>query len=198
MLMDRLVLASVPFDLPLPDAFISMRADTSAVVVDGPGRPRLVSAGDMMEARNDAVDEGRDPATIRIGDVASRLLPTKAAPAALPLRVPAGSEFGGKFSGAGIMPDERSHFESAFRKAPRLPHGPDGDENYLVQQITPDFAVVVTASERFAATLGASTMICTCAGDPVHTFEPRQLRVPGTCNKPHAKPVTCTTVGGLP
>ena len=197
MLMDWLVLASVPFDMPLPDAFVSMRANTSAVVVDGPGGPRLVSAGDMMEARNAAVDEGRNPAAIRIGDIASRLLPTEA-PVTRRDRLSAGGEFGRMFSDGGMTPGERSQFESAFRKAPQPPHGPDGDENYLVQQITPDFAVVVTASERFAATLGASTMICTCAGDPVHTFEPRQLRVPGTCNKPHAKPVTCTTVGGLP
>jgi hypothetical protein len=151
----------------------------------------------MMEARNAAVDDGTDPAHIKIGHVESRLTPTKPPPVALPVHIPLGGELG-TIVGFHITAHERSHFEQAFQDAPLTAHQPALNENYLIQDITSDAAVVVTASEAFSVVLKASFEICSCEGDPVHTFEPRQLKVKGVCNKPHAKPVTCKAGGELP
>jgi hypothetical protein len=70
----------------------------------------------------------------------------------------------------------------------------DGDKRlrYVVEEIGPEGAVIVTSSELLAGHLSKSLTICKCAGEPVHSFEPDQVRVPGVCNKPHGKPVTCS------
>jgi hypothetical protein len=187
--MDRLVLASVPFDMPVPQALQSIRPRTRAIVVTGPHRARLVTAGDIMEASNIALDADRDPASVKVGEVVSAHVPIKALPLALPRNFKLAGEFG-RAQFPQLTLEERMHFESAFKESIE-----SSDTRYIIQHLGPDAAVVVTASEYFTAELGDNVTICTCVGDPKHSFEPRQLRVPGKCNKPHGVPVTCRSVG---
>ena len=93
---------------------------------------------------------------------------------------------------AGTIPlatHERQHFEAAFHNE---------DQRYVIQHMDDDQAVVVTASERFAADLNSSVVVCTCAGFPMHSFEQQELRDPDKCNNPHGVPVTCKRMDGSP
>jgi hypothetical protein len=190
--MERVVLARVPFDMPLSEALRCVRAGTRAVVVSRHDNPVLVTAGDIMAAMNAALDANKNPVSIRIGDIVPVPADTKPFPRPLNIAPPLNLNL----PEAGVpMPHlprksglERSHFETVFR---------DQDTHYAIQHLDSGLAVVVTASEHLAMDLGSSVTICSCEGDPVHSFERRQLVKPGICNKPHAKRVTCTTMGGV-
>src|SRR6266446_5492265 len=67
--MDRIVLASVPFDTPLSQVLAKMRPGTRAAVVVKPGGPVLVTAGDIMDAINAQVDAKRDPSMVKVGQI---------------------------------------------------------------------------------------------------------------------------------
>jgi hypothetical protein len=177
--MDRIILATVPSTASLPEALASIHPNTRAIVVVGSEGALLVTAGDIMSAMNDALDSDRKPKDVKVGQVILAQAPLKTLKS-FPLRV--GVDFGPVGSRVGVTYDETPQFETFFA---------DNDHRHIVEQIGPDTATVVTASERFAGDLGKSVIICVCAGDPKHSFEPDQVRVPGTCNKPHAKKVTC-------
>lgn len=177
--MDRLVLASVSLDVSLEKALGSIRAGTRAIVVIRPEGPLLLTAGDIMAACNAALDSGHDPEKVKVGEVVPAHAPVKAAPDPLPQGVDMASQV--------LTNAEREHFERAFDQ---------DDQRYLIQYVAADMAVVVTASENFKRDLSSSFTICTCAGDPKHSFEQRQLVTPGICNKPHGAKVTCRTVDG--
>jgi hypothetical protein len=180
--MRRIVLASVPSDMSLPEALERIHSGTRAVVVDDSDGGRLVTAGDIMAASNAALDAGRKPEDVKVGSVVSSHARTTAPLLPHSFNIPAG---------VGGIPDltqqEHNHFGTAFNASV--------DKRYVVQHLSADAALVVTASELFAVDLADNVTICTCAGDPKHSFEPRQLRVPGKCNKPHGVPVTCRSVG---
>lgn len=192
--MRRIVLASVKFETPLSQGLDCIHPKTRAVVVDRREEgPLLLTASDIMEATNNARDAHLDPAKIELGRVTARLWPINAKPRPLPsdFDMPHDFKADRNFDVTQVFdltPQERTHYEAVFAD--------DIDPRYAIQQIAGDVAVVVTASERLAYDLGTSFTICTCAGDPVHRFEPRQLRVPGRCNKPHAKPVICRPASG--
>ena len=177
--MDRIVLASVPCKTSLPEALARIHPKTRAIVVVGHGRARLVTAGDIMSAINDALDAGRNPADVNVGQV----IPAQVSPnASKSFPVPAGFALCPVGSRIGMTSGEMTKFHDIFAGF---------DNRHIIEQVGDDSATVVTASERFAADLGQTMIICVCEGDPKHSFEPAQLRVPGTCNKPHAVKVTC-------
>jgi hypothetical protein len=180
--MQRVVLGSVKPTLSLPEALDKIRAGTRAVVVSDGHGSRVVTAGDIFEAMNDALDAGKDPKSIEIGDVMPTLL-------RVALRAPsiaATDRFGPPGSWPPLTLPEEDHFRSILMTK-------DGDHRprYVVEEIGPEGAVIVTSSELFAGHLAKSLTICKCAGEPVHSFEPDQVWLPGVCNKPHGKPVTC-------
>ena len=83
--MERVVLARVPFDMPLSEALRCVRAGTRAVVVSRHDNPVLVTAGDIMAATNAALDANKNPVSIRIGDVVP--VPADTKPFPLPLNI---------------------------------------------------------------------------------------------------------------
>ncbi len=174
--MDRLELARVPDKTSLRSALAKIRPGTRAVVVTGANGHRIVTAGEILAACNDAVDAGRDPASIPVAEAVAATGPEVAAESRdlLDKRSVLDARIGG---------DDRA---AAKRGGPALNH------LFSITGVTHDAAVVVTASGRFAANLSGNLEICTCDGDPVHSFERRDLVVPGRCNKPHGVPVTCS------
>ncbi len=178
--MERIVLARVAHDTSLTDALKKFRPKTRAIVVTSPDGSYLLTAGDLMDASNDAVDAQQDPAKVPVSRAVSRHTP-------ITFQLLQASRVIASVGPGNITDDERERFKGAFDS--------EGfDRRYLIEQVGSDAAVVVTASERFAHELGGSVVVCTCAGDPVHTFEQRQLKVPGKCNKPHGVDVTCAQV----
>src|ERR1700737_3764376 len=165
--MDRIVLASVPSKTSLPEALARIHSKTRAIVVVGDGRARLVTAGDIMSAINDALDSGRSPADVDVGQVIPAQVPPKARKS-FPVR--GGVALGPVGSRIAITSGERTQFNDIFTGY---------DDRHFIEQVGDDTATVVTASEGFAADLGKSVVICVCEGDPKHSFEPAQLRVPG-------------------
>lgn len=189
--MKRIVLASVPSDTPLSAALESIHPKTRGVVVKrSKGKSTLITAGDIMEAINNCLDAGRDPGKVFVGSV----IPAQAPTTAPPLSLPPGFSMTRHISLANGGPDltavesnltlgEQDHFRAAFQ---------NDDQRYVVQHHGTDWAVVVTASERYADQLNTAFIVCTCVGDPKHRFEPSQLAVPGKCNKPHGVKVNCS------
>lgn len=192
--MQRLALALVPTDMPLDRALTSFRTNTRGLVVENSGRSYLVTASDIADAWNAAVDAGEDPVTVPIGRIHPRHLFVAGSP--LPLRhnllggLPILTE-NGRYNLAGRLPTltehETTHFLNVFQGE---------DPQYTVQDIGSDAAIVVTSSEVFADGLQSSVIMCTCVGNPVHRFEHRQLVDPRKCNKPHAVAVNCRMIDG--
>jgi hypothetical protein len=188
--MRRIILASVPASTTLAAALDRIPPETRALVVERPdGRSVVVTAGEIMEAMNSALDSGLDPKGVRV----DKVFPPNKTPYAVPMALP--SNFSLKLDKGlatqsldlsseeqDMTPAERSHFAPIFK---------DGAQTYVVQHLGPDWAVVVTAKESDGLALTASLTICTCVGDPKHRFEPSQLVVPGKCNKPHGVQVNC-------
>jgi len=184
--MQRIVLGRVKPTLSLPQALDKIKAGTRAVVVgDGHGS-RVVTAGDIFEAMNEALDAGKDPKSVEIGEVKPTL--PRVALGAPPITTT------DRFGPPGSRPSLTLPEEDRFRS---LLMAKDGgkEPRYLVEEIGPEGAVIVTSSEAFAGHLAKSLTICKCAGEPIHSFEPDQVRVPGVCNRPHGKPVTCSQAG---
>lgn len=179
--MDRLELASVPADTPLPLALTKFRMNTRALVVRRPvGGHFLLTASDIASGINDAIDAKRDPAKVTVGEI-EPIEPVRHVAAPSSLRgMPTNSRM--------ITSLERDAFGSVFHAAPQ----DTGHRLYSIQYADDEKAIVVTASERYGAELGETTTICRCVGNPVHTFEQRQLVEPDKCNKPHGVPVTCS------
>jgi hypothetical protein len=175
--MERLALAHVPADMPLSRAFSSFRKNTRGLVVKHPEGSYLVTAGDIADAWNQAADAGKDPATVPVGSIARKHRYTETHP--LPLQRPA------RAAVKGFAEHEQSHFRTAFQGLAA---------QYTFQYLAPRTAVVVTSTETFADGLQGGVVICTCAGNPVHRFERRQLVDPTHCNKPHGVPVTCQAI----
>jgi hypothetical protein len=188
--MRRIILSSVPPETPLPEALESIHPKTRALVVARPaGDSNVVTAGDIMEEINRALDSGRDPASVHVDKVVPKARPTKASPVSFPpdVDLPPNLNFAEQNIDPFLLVDtittaERNFFESAFKA---------DDQRYVVQHLGPDWAIVVTASELGARKLCTNLTICTCVGEPKHTFEPGQLVEPGKCNKPHAVKVNC-------
>jgi hypothetical protein len=174
------------------------KAPTSVVSLDGQDHPfaliaplsdaaghgsRVITAGDIFEAMNDALDAGKDPKSIEVGEVKPTL--SRVALGAPPITET------DRFGPPGSWPSLT--FPEKDRLGPLLMAKDDDKKHrYLVEEIGPEGAVIVTSSEAFAGHLAKSLTICKCAGEPVHSFEPDQIRVPGVCSKPHGKPVTCS------
>lgn len=183
--MDRLLLACVPFDTPLPGVFDRFRDSTRALVVSGkPGGDFVVTATDIAERMNVAADAGIDLANVRIGDVKAEL-PLE------PIGWPSPLDGMPAAAAATYLADfERKVFGDLFERGYRATRSESW--LYSVRRVSEDTAIVVTASERFAGEFRGNTVICRCAGDPVHTFDRRDLKDPSVCNKPHRKPITCS------
>lgn len=184
--MQRIVLGSVKPTLSLPEALGKIRTGTRAVVVSDGHGSRVVTAGDIFDAMNDALDVGKDPKSIEVGEVKPTLL--RVALEAPPIT--ATDRFGPPGSWPPLTFPEENHFRLLL-----MAKEGDKRQRYVVEEIGPEGAVVVTSSEDFAGHLAKSLTICKCAGEPVHSFEPDQVRVPGVCNKPHGKRVTCGQAG---
>jgi len=183
--MQRIVLGSVKPTLSLPKALDKIRAGTRAVVINDGHGSRIVTAGDIFDAMNDALDAGKDPKSIAIGDVNPTL--PRVAVGAPPITKT------DRFGLPGSLPSLTLPEEERFRSLLVMTDG-DKRPRYVVEEIGPEGAVVVTSSEIFAGHLAQTLTICKCAGKPVHSFEPDQVRVPGVCNMPHGKRVTCSAV----
>jgi hypothetical protein len=135
----------------------------------------MLTAGDIMAAINDALDNKQKPEEIEVGQV----IPESRVPIAPGQSVPfQNSLYPDDGAGPGIE-DLNAFFAHH-------------DARYVIETINDTAASIRTASDAFAASLGRSVTICICEGDPKHSFEPAQLRKPGICNKPHAKRVTCS------
>jgi len=185
--MDTLQLAVVSAETLLPQALNRIRKGTRALVVQSPERPPLmVTAGDIMATWNNALDHQRNPREVQVGTVIPTRWPTR-----VPMNSP-GSVPPTQFS-AGVVvevlgaPPPLIEYEGFFDQ---------NDDRYAIHQIIGDTATVVTASERYTADLSTAITICRCIGNPVHTFEPRQLVNPNVCNKPHGASVVCTLLSG--
>lgn len=179
--MDRIELASVPGNMPLPLALTKFKANTRALVVHRPvGEPFLLTASDIAAGINDALDANRDPGSVTVAEIE---------PSVAVRRVAAPPSLAGVFANSRMITSpERDAFESVFHAAPQ-----DADHRlYTIQYVDNQKAIVVTASERYGAELGETTTICRCVGNPVHTFEKRQLVEPDKCNKPHGVAVVCS------
>jgi hypothetical protein len=178
--MDELMLAVVPADTPLNTALARIRSGTRALVVrSAEGFPLLLTAGDIMVALNDAVDNNADPSDIQIGAVIPAHVPA-AAPMQSPGR-PSAFSFGA--TAVAVAPILKSGYDAIFE---------DSDDRYAIHELRGDTAVVITASKRFALDLNSAITICRCDGHPQHVFEPGQIVKSGICNKPHGASVTCT------
>lgn len=179
--MQRIILGHVKPSDSVTDALNNMLGTgTRAVVVSDGHGSRIVTAGDIFDAMNDAIDAGRDPKKIEVGEVKPSLL--RVALQSPPIL--AMNRFGLPGSQPPMTLQEEIHFRSILKTH-------SGHDQYVVEEIGPEGAAIVTSSEAFAGHLSKSLMICKCSGEPVHTFEPDQVRVAGVCNKPHGKPVTC-------
>lgn len=181
--MDVLTVSLAPGDTPLSDALSRIRPGTRALVVhrkDAP--PLLITAGDIMAAINDALDGGQKPKKIPLHTVSPIHTPMIAPGYAGPIRLAGPLPLG-------IARSDAQRFLTGYQA-----FFDENDNRYAIHEVGADTALVVTASERVAADLSSAVIICKCAGDPVHTFEPRQLINPGVCNKPHRKKVTCGAV----
>jgi hypothetical protein len=179
--MDRLELASVPAELPLPEALKKFRPNTRALVVRHGGKGYLLTASDIANGMNSAVDIDYDPALVTVGDIATQMLARQVPAPALPAAHT-------RSASRSFSSQESAAFTKAFDPviigaSPQL---------YTIQHLGDATAIVVTSSERLRAELGETTTICRCVGPKVHTFEKRQLVDPDKCNKPHRVAVVCT------
>jgi hypothetical protein len=187
--MDQIELAAISENTSLLEALRGIRKGTRAVVVvrgkDQP--PLLVTASDIMEACNDAVDRGQDPEKVKVATVVPAHRPALA-PGYLPSSIhPSRADFGsGPVVGG---PVNAIAYNQMFAKT---------DDRYAVHEVTGDTALVVTSSERLTGELRNAVTICSCVGNPVHRFEPWQLVVPGRCNKLHGVKVKCATIDDTP
>jgi hypothetical protein len=168
--MDFVRLNRVSADTSLVEALGRLRAGTQAVLVDDEDGPYIVKADDIMEACNEAVDSGKDPASTPVGVARKTGRPVEMP--AVPLEA--------------FEKELRHYFELEFEPFAL------NDVRYTVRRFDDNTHFIATASE--ALELGQSVTICTCVGYPVHYFNQSKLRVPGKCNKPHGVAVTCTTV----
>jgi len=187
--MDQIELAVVSGEVSLLEALDSIRPGTRAVVVvrDRSRPPLLWTAGDLMEACNEAVDCNKDPSVIEVGSVAPTHRPA-IAPGLLPASIhPFRADVGkGPFSGPTV---NSLAYEQMFDKT---------DDRYAIHEVKGDTALVVTSSERYTGELRNSVTICKCVGNPVHRFEPWELVVPGRCNKLHHVSVHCSNIDDKP
>jgi hypothetical protein len=180
--MDRLVLASAPFELALPRALSRILPGTRAIIVTRKSdAPILVTASDILDKINDVQDAGGDPEKVPVGECSTHLVstPAKAHPLDDSFSLP---------NARILNVTEQTHYGRVF--GGNAWERENGDR-FAIQHLSKTAAIVVTASEDFAAALGSALIICRCAGNPVHRFERRKLRVPGQCNKAHKAPVTC-------
>jgi hypothetical protein len=180
--MQRIVLANVKPTSSLPEALDRMQPGTRAVVVSDGHGSRIITAGDIFEAINDALDAGKNPEDIQVAEVKPTLL-------RIALEAP-GIGVTDRFGRPGSLPSlaltEQNHFRSILMMDSRKRR-----QRYIVEEIGPESTAIITSSDTFARGLAKSVTICKCAGDPVHSFEPDQVRVAGVCNKPHGSKVTC-------
>jgi len=186
--MDQIELATVSEKVSLLEALHSIREGTRAVVVLRNNKaPLLVTASNIMEACNDAADQGQDPDKVKVTAAVPAHLPA-IAPGHLPSFVhPNRADFG-PTPVVSVFVDVNA-YELMFAKT---------DDRYAVHEVNGDTAKVVTSSERLAGELRNSVTICSCVGKPVHRFEPWQLAVPGRCNKPHGVTVNCAAIDDTP
>lgn len=193
--MDRLLLACVPFDMPLPDSFDKFESGTRALVVRGkPGGDFIVTVSGITDRMNAIADTGFDPATARIGDI-------RPDPALRSVDWPSGLDSAPAAASTSVLSDvERrlfhDHFERAYVATRSYSSGPGSRAGreprlYSLRHIAENSALVVTASEHHAMDFRGGVVICRCEGDPVHTFDRRELKDPKICNKPHRKRVKC-------
>jgi hypothetical protein len=168
--MDFVRLNRVPAETSLVEAFERLQPGKRAVVVGEEEAPYLVTADDLMEACNKAVENNENPALTPVTAARGRgaVIETSSVPM------------------EAFEKSLRRHFEHVFR-----PFAVD-DDRFTVRRIDDGSSFVVTASEFLQ--LGQSITICTCVGNPVHRFNQAQLRVPGKCNMPHGVKVTCRTI----
>jgi hypothetical protein len=194
-IVDRLRLAAIPAETPLKGVLAMLLPGTRAAVITGDGAPRLVTAGDILAACNRASDD-ENLAGVKVGTVfhthspmrvpkpAVKYVSIASSAGRVPEFVPANISLLGQATiVGGLGTEERLYFESVF----------EGDDHrYAIQHVDGNVAVVVTASERFAADLGESVVICSCIGPTVHSFEKRDLVIPGKCNMLHGVAVNCS------
>jgi hypothetical protein len=177
--MDRVELTSVPANMPLPQALTKFRKETRALVVRQGSKGYLLTASDIANGINNAIEIDLNPALVTVGDIATQMLARQVVAPALPGDMRSASR--------SFSTQEVTAFRTAFSR------GALGNLHlYTIQRIDDLTAIVVTSSERFGAELGETTTICRCVGNPVHTFEKRQLVDPDKCNKPHRVAVVCS------
>lgn len=184
--MQRIVLATVKPTASLPEGLKSIRAGTRAVVINDGHGSRMITAGDIFEAMNEALDKGEKPKDVKLAEVKpSQLRIALEAPVIQTI-----DRFGPPGSVPSMTSTEEDHFSAIL-----MTNGADDKPRYTVEEIGPASATIVTSSETFADALAKSVTVCKCAGSPIHSFEPHQVRVPGVCNKPHGSKVTCGQAG---
>jgi hypothetical protein len=178
-------LATVPLDASLIDALEAMAAaDQQAVVMTGLGAGRVVELSDITACLNNAVEDGRDPASVRLVE-ASPERRTLSLPETLMHAVTKGVEFLPQVSWDQLTTlfAETSHSFALSAAAPP--------------------SRIVTASEGIGGPLQSATFsLCKCSAAPPrrHTFAPSKRPANGQCPYPHGTPATvsCGSSGTYP
>lgn len=175
--MNQVILPFLPAATPLADAIARMRErGVAAVVTERDGGWVMLRAEDLFELWNGMADAGRDPGGTMLGRVVPRAQPMLAAPPTRRLAVST-NVLG--------QPELREWAEALL--AGHVP-GSIPDPRYAVLGVEGERALVLTASERSAASLQEPDLVA-CAGMPVHYWRRRDLRDPNHCNAAHRAPI---------
>jgi hypothetical protein len=176
----------------LARALKSIRTGTRALMVDGASGPKLLTVADILSAANHALESGRQPSDLSLGDViAEKLLPQNGSRTVGDSLTSVHSHSLADATIVGHVVADMLSDRTPIRSR---------DWTFEMRRRGATSTAVITASERFVAELAMDAVICTCNGEPQHSFEKHQLATPGKCNVPHKRPatVTCRRLGDSP
>ena len=168
-MVEAIDLPLVASTLSLPEALAVMQVyQISGVLVAVGERPQLARAEDVTDAMNRAIDAGKDPHLVQLGN--SLLPPPSTPPAHLLTQLTAAVM---PPSPGNVAPALKIWFEETDTDHAGITIGVAGR------------ARLVTRSELMTFAIGSAVTLCTCKGAPVHTLTRTQVRIGCFCSQSH-------------